>query len=249
MGAVGVWQFLVLEGLTLGVLALWALRIWISPKPQLLFPPICWVVLAFVAYAVVRYVQADIEYVARKELFRVLIYAFLFFAILNNLHRQELIQIMVLTLLFLGMAISFYAIYQFRDEVNAGLGSESPYPGRAGGTFLYPNNLAGFLEMVVPLGLSFLLISRLSHVPKIFLAYAIVVMLAGIGVTVSRGGWLVTGLVLVAFCWRAAARNGTTACKPRRWRVALILERSVPGIESAIHAGARRERAHERQHG
>jgi O-antigen ligase len=200
MGAVGVWQFLVLEGLTLGVMALWALRIWVSPKPQLLWPPICWVVLAFVGYAVARYLQADIEYVARKELIRVLVYAFLFFAILNNLHRQELIQVMVLTLAFLGMAISFYAIYQFATKSTLVWGVKSPYPGRAGGTFVYPNNLAGFLEMIVPLGLSCLVLSRLSHVTKIYLGYATLVMLAGIGVTVSRGGWLVTGVVLILFC-------------------------------------------------
>jgi hypothetical protein len=154
MGAVGVWQFLVLEVLTLGVMALWALRIWVSPKPQLLWPPICWVVLAFVGYAVTRYLQADIEYVARKELIRVVVYAFLFFAILNNLHRQELIQVMVLTLAFLGMAISFYAVYQFATKSTLVWGVKSPYPGRAGGTFVYPNNLAGFLEMIVNLSMS-----------------------------------------------------------------------------------------------
>ena len=48
-----------------------------------------WVVLAFVLYAVARYLTADIEYVARLEMIQVLMYAFLFFAIVNNLYRQE----------------------------------------------------------------------------------------------------------------------------------------------------------------
>src|SRR6202050_3719612 len=81
MGAGNAWAFLVVQGLTIGVMLLWALRIWINPKPQLLWPPICWVVLAFTVYAVARYLTADIEYVARQELIQVLVCAFLFFAI------------------------------------------------------------------------------------------------------------------------------------------------------------------------
>src|SRR5271155_2892428 len=84
-GAVDAWAFLVVQGLTIGVMLLWALRLWISPKPQLLWPPICWVVLAFTIYAVARYLTADIEYVARQEMIQVLMYSFLFFAIINNL--------------------------------------------------------------------------------------------------------------------------------------------------------------------
>ena len=39
--------FSAIEGLTIGVLALWAIRLWANPHPQLLWPPICWAVLAF----------------------------------------------------------------------------------------------------------------------------------------------------------------------------------------------------------
>ena len=84
LGAADVWQFLMLQGLTLVVVLLWGIRLWASPRPQLLWPPICWAVLAFVAYATVRYLQSDVEYVARLELIKILTYAFLFFAILNN---------------------------------------------------------------------------------------------------------------------------------------------------------------------
>ncbi|MDB6067961.1 MAG: O-antigen polymerase [Pedosphaera sp.] len=194
------WQFLVLQGLSLGVMTLWAVRLWVNERPKLLWPPICWAVLAFVGYAIVRYLQADIEYVARQELIRILIYAFLFFAIINNLHGQEHTRIITLTLVFLGMAISAYAAYQFLAKSNKVWTLTSPYEGRGSGTFIYPNNLAGFLEMLLPLGLCFTLMGRLSHVTKILLGYASLVILVGIGVTLSRGGWVVTGLGLVVLC-------------------------------------------------
>src|SRR5439155_965932 len=112
-GAVRPLEFLIIQWLALGVTVLWCARLWISPRPQFLWPPISWAVLAFAGYAVVRYATADIEWVARQETIRVLIYALIFLAVLNNLHRQETTQIIVIVLVFLGMAISFYAVYQF----------------------------------------------------------------------------------------------------------------------------------------
>ena len=88
-GAVRPLEFLIIQGLTLGVLVLWGARLWLSPRPQLLWPPICWAVAAFTILAIGRYLTADIEYVARQELIHILVYAFLFFAVLNNLYRQE----------------------------------------------------------------------------------------------------------------------------------------------------------------
>src|ERR1043166_7733919 len=113
MGAVDAWAFLVVQGLTMAVMALWVVRVWVGPRPQLLWPPLCWAVLAFAVYAVARYFTADIEYVARQEVIRVLVYAFLFFATLNNLHRQESVQILVVSLVLLAMLISCYAVFQF----------------------------------------------------------------------------------------------------------------------------------------
>src|SRR6201995_1492662 len=60
--------FDITQWLILGVMALWALRLWLTPRPKLLWPPICWFVLAFASYAVIRYLTSEIEYVARAEM-------------------------------------------------------------------------------------------------------------------------------------------------------------------------------------
>lgn len=198
-GAVDTVPFLIIQGLTAAVLLLWVGRLWLNSRPQFLWPPICWAVLAFSLYAIARYFTADIEYVARQELIRVLVYAFLFFAILNNLHRQEFIQIAVLILVFLAMAISGYAIYQYLANSDKVWFAIKPYPHRGSGTYICPNHLGGFLEMLVPLGLAFTLSSRLNHVAKILVGYASLVILAGIAVTVSRGSWIATILTLLLF--------------------------------------------------
>src|SRR5205807_1908838 len=98
--------FLITQWLALAAASLWLGRIWLNPGQRLLWPPVCWAVLAFAVYAIIRYLTADIEYIARQELVRVVVYALLFFLILNNLHRQELMLLVGLMLIFLAMAIS-----------------------------------------------------------------------------------------------------------------------------------------------
>ena len=198
MGAVDALEFLVLQGLTVAVMLVWALRLWISPKPQLLWPPLSWLVLAFVVLAIGRYLTADIEYVARLEMIQVLMYAFLFFAIVNNLYRQESVQIISFTLIFLALGISCYAGYQFLTHSNRVWGYVSPYLGRASGTYISPNNLAGFLEMLLPLATAYVLVGRMKPVVRILLGYSVLVMLAGMAVTFSRGGWVAVAVALLA---------------------------------------------------
>ncbi len=189
--------FQLAQWLILGVLLLWGVRLWLSPNVKLLWPPICWAVVAFALYAIVRYATADIEYVARQELVRVLVYAFLFFTVINNLHRQESVQNISLAMIFLAMLISFYAVYQFLTDSTRVWHVYTQYLHRASGTYICPNHFGGFLEMLLPLALAFCIAGRVKAVTKIFLAYAAFVMLAGIAATVSRGAWLATTLALL----------------------------------------------------
>jgi O-antigen ligase len=198
MGAVDAWEFLVVQGLTMGVMLLWALRIWAGPKPKLLWPPICWIVLAFAVYAVARYFTADIEYVARLEMIQTLMYAFLFFAIVNNLHRQEFSQVISFTMIFLAAGISCFAVYQFLTHSNRVWDLVSPYGGRASGTYISPNDFSCLLEMLLPLDIAYLLAGRLKPLARIFLGYAALAMIAGLAVTFSRGGWVAAAVGLLA---------------------------------------------------
>ena len=199
LGGVRLLEFAIIQSLTVGVMLLWVARMWLAPRPRLLWPPVCWAVLAFALYGVVRYFYTSVEYPARLEVLHVLVYALLFFAILNNLHRQESIQIIAFTLLFLGMAISFYAVYQFVTGTNRVWGITTRYPHRGSGTYFNPNHLAGFLEMLLPLGLAYTLTARIKPVTKVLFGYFSLALLAGIGVSVSKGGWIATSLALVLF--------------------------------------------------
>ena len=107
-------------------------------------------------------------------------------------------QIISFTLIFLAMAISACAVYQFFTHSNRVWNFTSPYVGRASGTYISPNNLAGFLEMLLPLATTYVLAGRMKPVTRIFLGYAALVMAAGLAVTFSRGGWAAAAIGLFA---------------------------------------------------
>lgn len=216
MGAVRPQEFVVLQGLTVGLLGLWGARLWLERRPELLWPPICWPVLLFLVYALVRYWTADIESVARQEWLRVLLYGAVFFVVLNNLHGQEQTRWIAFTMVGLGMGLSFYAIYQFVTENNRVWGFVSPYRHRGMGTYINPNHLAGFLELVAPLAFTYAVASRVGPVGKVVLGYAGLAMVAGLVVTMSRAGWVAAGLTLLTMFVVLALRSA------HRW-VALAL--------------------------
>ncbi|MCX6902299.1 MAG: O-antigen ligase family protein, partial [Verrucomicrobia bacterium] len=182
--------FLVLQFLTAGLLLLWLARCWFGKTHRLLWTPVCWAVVGFVAYAICRYATADIEYSARQELVRVLVYAALFLAILTHLHHQETIWTMAVALAGTGAVLSLYAVQQWLTN---------RYFKPACGTFLAPDHLAGFLGMVMPIALSYTLTGRLRPVVRVLLGYASLMMMAGVAVTVSYGAWLASGVALIVF--------------------------------------------------
>ncbi len=210
LGSVRPQEFVIVQWLTVAVLALWGFRFWINPKHRLLWPPVCWGVIAFMAYAVGRYLAADVEYVARQEMIKVLVYGFLFLAILHNLHQLDKVQLLGIILVCIGMVLGIYALIQYLTESDRIWGFVRPpgYHKRGSGTFFCPNHLAGYLEMLIPLGLAYTLTSRFTHVSKILLGYATLAMFTGVVVSISMGGWLSTILtVALFFIWLMRVRD------------------------------------------
>jgi len=239
-------DFVVVQWMVVVLLAIWTVRFFINPKHRLLWVPICWPVLAFVAYAIARYCTADVEYLARQELIRILVYAAIFFAVINNLHKQEPSQIVGLTLIFTAMTLGMYAAIQFltdSDRVWSLVGRFDKMQGsfkRGTATFLNANHLAGYLEMVLPLALAFTLTGRFSHLMKVVLAYASLMIFAGITVTFSRGGWIATGASLAAlFYWLVRQRDYW-----KRGMVVLVVFGALVTVTliKAIHSPNRNER-------
>jgi O-antigen ligase len=178
---------------------MWAAKLFfnrvVSWKPS----PMHWPVVAFVAYATARYFTSPIEYSSRIELFQVWLLAFVYFLSACNFYRSRDRAIIFGTLLVLGLGEAIYGFWQFGTKADAVLywTRSVSYRGRASGTYFCPNNLAGFLEMVVCMAVARVAVQRFSKksvqksaLQKVFILYVTLFLIAGFLLTKSRSGWV-----------------------------------------------------------
>ena len=108
---------LVIQGLTALAVVLWAARFFTQRPFRLLWPPICWAVLAFVLYAIVRCQMAELEYAARQNLQCVILYGALFFVIVNNFNRRESATTAALVLIAVGLGGVAFRVLPVSDAL------------------------------------------------------------------------------------------------------------------------------------
>ena len=206
-------------GLLAGVL--WAAKLLFTRTATWKNSPLHWPVLAFVVYALVRYFSSPVEYNARIELMHIGLYALVYF-IAGQFYRPVDRTILLVTLMTLVVIESLFALLQFSLKIdNIAPFSWIPldwvrpasYRGRGGGTYICPNNLAGFLEVALGLVLARgILLNRTKGsveaftVRRLFIIYVALMAVVGIAVSLSRGGWGATlaGLLALALWgdWR-----------------------------------------------
>ncbi len=180
------------EILVASSLILWGLKLWLKSSHHLFFTPAVWAVLGLTAYAGLEYMRTPIEFSTRQEVMKAVLYCSIFFIFINNLRRRRHTRTFAFCLIGVATLISFYAIGQFLSGSTQILWvTQAPiYAHRASGTYICPNHLAGFLAMVIPLALALTLAGRLEQYQKLLLGFATIIMLAGVAVTISRGGYI-----------------------------------------------------------
>jgi O-antigen ligase len=219
-GSVEPWAQIVVQWMVTVALALWGVKLLVEGKPKLLVPPAVWAALLFFGYAIFRYYTAEVEYVARQEVIRIGVTLAVFLLVVMNLHGQKAVRVIVFTLIAMATIESVYGIYQWAAKSSTVFGVLRPeaYAGRGSGSYINPNHMAGFVELVLPLALAVALMSREPHWLRILVGYLAGVMFVGVLSTLSKGGYVamlcslsLLGALLVArrrTWWSLAAGGG-----------------------------------------
>lgn len=213
-GGVRLMDQTVTMGLTIVALVLYAWRTIISAAPPRSGGLAGVLILCFLGYAFVRHQFAVTEYVSRRELIDVALGVAMFFLVLNSGERVREVAWLIGGLLVLGAALSLYAGYQYFAKSDLVWTSVRPeiYGGRGSGSFINPNHFAGFLAMILPLGLALSLSARCSWTMRIIWGYCVLVIISGIVLTFSRGGWIAAlAGVLALLGWVLVSRRKTIA--------------------------------------
>src|SRR6266542_2091610 len=197
----------------LGVL--WAGGLLLAKESTWSHSPMHWPVAIFLAYSAVRYFTSPIEYEARVELFQVGVCGLIYFVCATRFHRPSDRAWFLVALMILAVFESGYGAWQALSKSDAVFRWVRPegYQGRGSGTFIYPNYLAGFLELALGLVVARAAIVRResaslekSVILKVLTVYVVLMVVAGIVLSRSRAGWgaTVIGLSLFLFLgdWR-----------------------------------------------
>lgn len=224
LGGTENWAIPVTGIITSIALALWGIRLWLNNSHRIFSTPAVWIIIAITAYAFIEYLRSPIEWNARSDTFLVLQYVSIFFLFINNLRKRKHSGILLISIITIGTLISLYAIAQFITGSTHILWGQQPevYAHRASGTFLCPNHLAGFLEMIVPIALALTISGRIGNIQRILLGFATIAMLLGIGVTISRAGYLVTAISIIAVL--------LVLVRKRRYRIPSIAAAAILAI-------------------
>ena len=212
-----------------GAALLWVVRLWTDRSHRLLRHPVLVFVLGFMAYAGWRATSVAVPYVAWGEVWLLGLYGLAMVLAMQNLHGQDMLQWTAWAASLTGALLGIYALGQFLGESDSVLWLSRPaqYVKRAGATFVNPNHLAALLVLLMPLSLGQAFLARSKPAVRVVHGYAALMMLGGLAVSMSRGGWLAGGLVIAAFLGWVAGRR-------RQLRLPAAILVGALGIASAV---------------
>ena len=194
---------------------LWSAKLVLARQVSWSWSPMHALVMAFTVYATIRYFMSPIEYASRVELLQVGMYAIVYFATAFNLHHRRDRDVIVVVLMVVALGQSMYSLWQYAAKRDVVLWLDRPdqYHGRGSGTYVCPNHLAGFLEIVLGMVLARIVIARSptqsiqrNVLVKFFEIYVALFVIAGLFSTLSRGGWIAAaGALLLFLLWAGRA--------------------------------------------
>ena len=155
-------------------------------------------------YVIARSQFSPVVYLARWDLFLTL--GVLAAYLVTSCHFVRARDRMIVVSFLLALAVAHVLIggVQFKQADDymllSALVRRSSWEWRASGFYIYPNHLAGLLEMLGLMSLSICCWGRVRTGARILAGYCTLMCIAGIVLTGSRGGYLSTVFGLLVFC-------------------------------------------------
>lgn len=186
-GAVELWAQMVLQ---LTIILLTATCLFISirnERLEIIKTPVDLPILIFITIIGVSYGVSVYPYVSRIQVFKVIIYTFLFFIVIHTINTRERLVCLVTGIVLFGV---IYAVAGMIVGKNNLFGMKLFSSGRYNISFTFPNHshFAGFLELMVWLSLALGFVHRGAK-RTLFVCFTIY-MATAIAFSLSRGGFL-----------------------------------------------------------
>lgn len=158
--------------------------------------------ILFFSYVSIRAVFSPEPYLARTDLYTAMAGMAVYLLVALNITSSRWRMLLVGAILALAMANCAIGAIQFfkgQEFMPIPFLPRPSYGSRASGFYGYPNHLSCFLQIALFLGLSIALWSRSAPWVKILVGYICIMLLLGIIITGSRGGYISTTIGLLVF--------------------------------------------------
>jgi O-antigen ligase len=190
-GAVEVWSESVLEIGAALLFLFWAVLIFLDPEIEIAWNRLSWPLLGFIAIGLGQWgLHGTVyPYLTERELLRVVAYFLIFFLSAQAFRDRASLRTLVWFLLLFGFVVGLFAIVQYFTsngkiywfrQLTAGGNLFGPYVNR--------NHFAGFMELIVPLGLSMLALRGVRREQTPLLGLLTAVAVGSLLLSASRGG-------------------------------------------------------------
>ena len=190
-GAVEAWSEAVLEIGAAALLLLWGLLGVFQKRVDVRWNPLLWPLLGLTGFGLVQYLTrlSVYPYLTKIELLKLAAYLMLFFLAGQAFRTAEQWRALVWFLLVLGFVVAVFGIiqhYTFNGKLY--WVRELRYGGGPFGPYVNRNHFAGLMELIVPLGLSMLVLrgARRDQLPLV--ALFTILPIGALFLTASRGG-------------------------------------------------------------
>ncbi len=174
---------------------LWLWRVNNSPQYAVHSPqrtPLDRLIFGFAILAVISFAFSIYKHDSFYALLRLLAYVGLYYVIVNN-YSRNLRKYLLSLVICVGTGLSIYGLLQYFGFL--------PHPwwyptNCLAATYVNHNHFAGYLELVIPVGIGMVFRQRAMTAGKRLLLLAIAIMLTAFVFTQSRGGWASLGISL-----------------------------------------------------
>ncbi|HEV2304054.1 MAG TPA: O-antigen ligase family protein [Candidatus Acidoferrales bacterium] len=190
-GTVEVWSESILEIGAAVLLLWWAGDIALHRDEQIYWPVICWPVLAFLAIGVLQLAFGGTAYpfLTRVALMKLLACALLFFLAIQSFRTRQDLKFLAWFLMCFGFFVAVFGIAQNYTSHNV-LYWYRPLTrgGNPFGPYVNRDDFAGFMELIVPVGLCLLAFRGVRREQQAFVGVLTLVPIVALILTASRGG-------------------------------------------------------------
>jgi len=187
--------------------------------------------LPFLAYAAVNVIWiTPVPWLGKRDWLGWAQMIAVFWIALNGISRpwpRAVVLAAALGLAAIGVVLAAYQRFIAPDWLMLGRAQVDQYIGRASGYLGNPNNFGAGLVLLIPPTLSMAVQRGAGAVQRIFFGYLVLVLLVGLGLTISRGSWIALALALA--CWPLLLRG-------QAWASRILLSATALGV--VVIAGA-----------